>query len=243
MSHYVLEDLDDRPASYAVLLARVGGDVPAVSAADVEARVTGGQESVLQLQRSIAEVRSAPGGNAGDRDAQLSKLAGQLAEARRALVGGEIFCTVFTGARSSMPVVRKCQKGLPAFLVEKAEAQARLREVSPSLLITRPLFLDPFSVTYEAAGESGPAGAIVFDLETRRTAQKAELQARRRAAEKQLAAAKSPADTQDLEALRAKNLRAWQRYLPRPGDTKVPIPPGSPAAQPARLGSETGGQK
>jgi len=231
VTHYTLVDLDDRPAAYAVLFSRAGAPPPTL--AQIDASITSGQKRLRELRASMEEAGGAPGSGRG---ARLEVLRGEFVSARHALYGKGDYATVYTGARDSMPVIRKCHDGLPDFLVEVETAQDHLRRDSQtsSYVVARPLFLSPFAVTYEVApaadptitSGSAPTSSLILDLQSGRTMSKADLKARRLTAQQSRYLSSEEATHED--ALSARNARAWSRYLQPSRLEKSETPPRSP---------------
>ena len=228
--HYLLNDIHDQPAAFAVVF--VSGAHPEVEAsqAALEARVVAHQGRLRSLHDAMVRLRDAGSQPGADRDTQFAALRARLDAEREVLSGRDSFVTVYTGARSSLPVVRKCHAGLPGFLIGSEQARVHLNDRYPSHLILHPLFIDPFSITYEAVSEGGQLAPIVLDLESGRVAPKEELAASRTTYERQRLSGRTDAAAREDEASRSRNNRAWRRYLFAAEQTKQSIAPSKPSA-------------
>jgi hypothetical protein len=146
--HFVCYDINGVPAAYAIVFRDPNSQIADVNQLDTaiadfrQKR----QDAKELLHRRIVEL--AP--QDANSDETAKKLRKEESKFIRSQYFTSVFATVITSAVETEPVIQRCYRGLPEFLVKQRQLQEELDANTPILKLGRLIYLSPVDIRYEA---------------------------------------------------------------------------------------------
>jgi hypothetical protein len=146
-NHITCYNLNGVPAAYAVIFRDPNSTIKTWDDLTAWLQKASDELGELDKQTKIIEASQETPEN---KEKLLKERNAEKTRALRQSYRSMDFATVMTGATETSPVLIRCYKGLPAFLVKKPVLEAELTANYSDLQLGRLLYFDPLDIRYEA---------------------------------------------------------------------------------------------
>lgn len=146
--HFICYDINGVPATYSIIFR----DPNALITDMNELNISMGnlRQRYKDIETRISEKLVALPQQDANNDETIKSLRREKNKLIRSQYFTGAFATVMTSASQTEPVVLRCYRGLPEFLVKQRELQKELDANTPKLKLGRLIFLNPVDIRYEA---------------------------------------------------------------------------------------------
>ena len=161
-------DMNGVPAAYAIIFRDPNSTIKTWD--DLTAWMQKSSDELGELDKQIRIIQASQE-KPEDKEKLLEERNAEKTRSLRQSYRSSDFAAVVTGATEISPVLIRCYRGLPAFLVKKAALETEINTNYSDLQLGRPLYFDPLDIRYEAVWKDktkevqvgGKKGLVVSD--------------------------------------------------------------------------------